>query len=142
MCKAIINTWERDSRMKFFTSTMISSVKAAFFLLFSVTAFGQTDIVKSESITGPLHQANLGKVIFTAKSIPVESLKETDFLKTFELKETSDLAIKAFMGNSLTNYLNRLAPELSVDELTRNGNYQFSFFVDGVLIHKENLHPV
>ena len=112
-----------------------------FFLLLSGTAFGQADIVKSDGITSPLHQANLGKVIFTAKSIPVESLNESVFLKTFELKETGDLAIKAFLGDSLTNYLHRLAPELSVDELTRNGNYQFSFFVDGVLIHKENLHP-
>lgn len=112
-------------------------------LLLCVPVLGQTDLVKSEGITSPLHQANLGKIIFTAKpvSVPVESLKESDFLKTFELKETSDLSIRAFMGNSLTNYLHRLAPELSVDELTRNGNYQFSFYVDGRLIYQENLHP-
>lgn len=127
--------------MTFSTWTKILSGKTALFLLLSGAAFGQTDIVKSEGITSPLHQANLGRIAFTAKSIPAESLKETDFLKTFELKETGDLAIRAFLGNSLTNYLHRLAPELSVDELTRNGNYQFSFFVDGVLIHKENLHP-
>jgi CubicO group peptidase (beta-lactamase class C family) len=127
--------------MNIYTWKKTSSFKAAFFLLLSATAFGQTDIVKSEGITGPLHQANLGKIIFTAKSIPFESLKETDFLKTFELNETSDLAIKAFIGNSMTNYLHRLAPELSVDELARNGNYQFSFFVDGRLIQKDNLHP-
>src|SRR5262249_44059653 len=59
----------------------------------------------------------------------------------FELKETGDLAMSAFMGTSLTNYLHRLAPDLPVDELTRSGNYQVSFFVDGVLIHKDNLHP-
>ena len=127
--------------MKVLTCAKLSVVKAAFFLLLSATAFGQADIVKSEGVTSPLHRANLGRVIFTAASIPVESLKETDSLKAFELKETGDLAMRAFMGNSLTNYLHRLAPELSADELTRNGNYQFSFFVDGVLIHKENLHP-
>lgn len=127
--------------MTFYTWTKISSVMTAFFLLLSGAAFGQTDIVKSEGITNPLHQANLGRIAFISTPIPVESLKETDFLKTFELRETGDLAFRAFMGNSLTNYLHRLAPELSVDELTRNGNYQFSFFVDGVLINKENLHP-
>ncbi|MFN2498594.1 MAG: serine hydrolase domain-containing protein [Pyrinomonadaceae bacterium] len=37
--------------------------------------------------------------------------------------------------------MHKLAPELTVDELTRQGNYQLSFFVDGVLIHKENLNP-
>lgn len=127
--------------MTFYTWTKISSVMTALFLLLSGAAFGQTDIVKSEGITNPLHQANLGRIAFISIPIPVESLKETDFLKTFELRETGDLAFRAFMGNSLTNYLHRLAPELSVDELTRNGNYQFSFFVDGVLINKENLHP-
>ena len=123
------------------TWTKILSVKAVLFLLLSCAAFGQTDIVKSEGITSPLHQANVGKIAFIANSIPAQNLKETDFLKTFELRETSDLAFRAFMGNSLTNYLHRLSPKLSVDELTGNGNYQFSFFVDGVLVHKENLHP-
>ena len=42
------------------------------------------------------------------------------------------------MSNSLTNYLHRLAPELTAEELVRRGNYQFSFFVDGALIYKEN----
>lgn len=116
-------------------------ILASLFLLLSQNIFAQADIVKSEGITSPLHQANLGRIAFIAKPVSIESLNETDFLKTFELNETGDLAIRAFMGNSLTNYLHRLAPELSVDELTRNGNYQFSFFVDGALVHKENFHP-
>jgi CubicO group peptidase (beta-lactamase class C family) len=119
----------------------ILGITAAILLALSATTFGQTDIVKSEGITSPLHQANLGKIVFTSNSVTIESLKETDFLKTFELKETGDLGIRAFMGNSLTNYLHALAPEMTAEELTRNGNYQFSFFVDGVLIHKENFHP-
>src|SRR5215211_3474300 len=100
-------------------------ILAALFLLLSQNIFGQADIVKSEGITSPLHQANLGRIAFTAKSVPAENLTETDFLKTFELRETSDLNIKAFLGNSLTNYLHRLAPELPVGELNRSGNYQF-----------------
>lgn len=76
-----------------------------------------------------------------SKLIALEEYKETDFLTAFELKEISDLNIRVFMGNSLTNYLHRLAPELTADELTKNGNYQFTFFVDGALIYKENLHP-
>ena len=120
----------------------IKIILAALFILLTQNIFGQeTDIVKSEGITSPLHQANLGRIVFTEKSIPVESLKETDFLKNFELKETGNLAMKAFLENSLTNYLHTLAPELPVDELTRNGNYQFSFFVDGALVHTENLNP-
>lgn len=127
--------------MKISKWTKIVIVKTALILLLSGTVFGQTDIVKSEGITNQLHQANLGKITFMAEAIPIESYKETDFLKTFELKETGDLSIRAFMGNSLTNYLHRLAPELMADELTQKGNYQFSFFVDSVLIYQVNLHP-
>ncbi len=115
-------------------------VWSAIYLLLSGTVFGQADIVKSEGITSPLHRANIGKITFMAKPIPIENYKETDFLKTFELKEPGDLNIRVFMDNSLTNYLHRLAPELTAEELLKSGNYQFSFFVDGVLIYKQNLH--
>src|SRR5262245_20903109 len=125
--------------MRTTTPTTISGVTTACLFLLSATAFGQADLVKSEGITGPLHQAHLGKIVFTEKPVPIERLKETDFLKAFELKETGDLAISAFMGTSLTNYLHRLAPDLPVHELTRSGNYQVSFFVDGVLIHRDDL---
>jgi CubicO group peptidase (beta-lactamase class C family) len=113
-------------------------ILAAFCLLLSQNIFAQADMVKSEGITSPLHQAHIGKITFMSKLIPVENYKETDFLKTFELKETSDLNIRVFMSNSLTNYLHRLAPELTAEELVRRGNYQFSFFVDGVFLYKEN----
>ena len=98
------------------------------------------DIVKSEGITSPLHQANVGKITFMSKLIPIADYKETDFLKTIELRETSDLYIRVFMNNSLTNYLHRLAPKLTAEELIKNGNYQFSFYVDDVLIYTENLN--
>jgi len=104
------------------------------------TSDNSADIVKSEGVTSPLHQANVGKITFMSKPIPKEDYKETDFLKTFELREMSELYVRVFMNNSLTNYLHRLAPELTTEELIKKGNYQFSFFVDGVLIYEENLN--
>lgn len=126
--------------MKIFNLLRNDIVFAALFSMFSIAAFGQTDLVKTEGNTSPLHQANTGKITFMAKPIPIENYRETDFLKTFELKETGDLNIRVFMANSLTNYLHRLAPELSAEELLKSGNYQFSFFVDNALIYTENLH--
>lgn len=114
-------------------------ILASLFLLLSQNIFAQADIVKSEGITSSLHQANIGKITFMSKLIPIENYKEMDFLKTFELKGTGDLNIRVFMSNSLTNYLHRLAPELTAEELVSRGNYQFSFFVDGALIYKENV---
>src|SRR5687768_3536921 len=117
--------------MKISKWMIIVSAKSALFLLLYSTVFAQTDMVKSEGITSDLHRINLGKIIFTAKPVPIESLQEKDFLQTVELKQTADLSFRAFLGNSLTNYLHRLAPQLSADELARQGSYQFSFFVDG-----------
>jgi CubicO group peptidase (beta-lactamase class C family) len=110
------------------------------YMLLCNSAFGQTDIVKHDGITSDLHRTNVGKITFMAQPIPLENYRETDFLKTYELRETGDLNLRVFMANSLTNYLHRLAPELAAEELIKRGNYQFTFLVDGALIYKENLH--
>lgn len=126
-------------RMKFSERIRMPIFGVLAVLLFSITACAQTDLVKADSITNPLHAANLGRIIFTQKSIPIENLAERDFLNTFDLDKAGGLAINAFMRNSLTNYLHQLAPQLAVDDLVRSGNYQFSYLVDGALIHTENL---
>ena len=118
---------------------MTHAGNAVICLVLSIGAFAQADIfVKDEGVTNDLHRANVGRIVFAPKS---DTTAEADFLKTFELKETGDLAIRAFMQTSLTNYLHRLAPEKSSDELNRDGNYQIAFYVDGALIHKEDLSP-
>lgn len=109
-------------------------------LLFCTAIFGQTELVKNEGITSDLHRANVGKITFMAKPIPIENYRESDFLKTYELREIGDLNIRVFMADSLTNYLHRLAPELAAAELVKKGNYQFAFYVDGSPVYKENLH--
>ncbi len=109
--------------------------------LFWLTSFAQTkDIVPTDGITSDLHRANVGKITFMDRNIPVEEYKETDFLATLELKQETNLNFRVFMENSITNYMHQLAPKLSADELNLKGNYQFSFFVDNTLIYKENIH--
>ena len=110
-------------------------------ILTTIQLFGQTaDIVKCDSITYTIHKANIGKIAFMSKVFPIETFKQTDFLTTFELKENTDLNIRVFLGNSLTNYLHLLSPQLSADELTKSGNYQFTFFVDNKKVYAENLN--
>jgi CubicO group peptidase (beta-lactamase class C family) len=105
------------------------------------TAFGQiTDIVQTDDIKTSLHKSNIGTITFMNGNIPLEQYKETDFLKTFELKVATNLNIRVFLNNSITNYMHQLAPTLTADELNLKGNYQFSFFVDNKLIYKENIH--
>jgi len=99
------------------------------------------DLVANDGISGALHKANIGRVTFMEKTIPIENYQASDFLSTVTLKENGDFAIRAFLGNSLTNYLHTLAPALTAEELNKAGNYRFSFYVDDALIYTENLHP-
>lgn len=113
-----------------------------FIFIMSVSLFAQRgDIVKTEGITSELHRANIGKIIFTSKSVAVSELKESEFLQTYELTNKSDLFINVFLGNSITNYLHLIVPELNTEELAKVGNYQFTLSVDGHLIYESNLMP-
>ena len=100
-----------------------------------------TDLVKPEGIKTTLHQNNLGRVFFTQKYIPNAALKEADFLQSYTLTNKSNLFFTAFLGNSLTNYLHRLQPDLTADSLVKIGNYQFTLFIDGNQIYQSNLWP-
>lgn len=98
------------------------------------------NIVICDSVTYSIHKANIGKIAFMEKAVPIETFTQTDFIQTFELNENSDLNIRVFLGNSLTNYLHLLSPQLTADDLTKSGNYQFTFFVDNIKVYTENLN--
>lgn len=99
-----------------------------------------SDIVQKDSISVPIHKVNIGKITFASKVIPTKDNTESDFLSSFEIKENSELYFKAFLGNSLTNYLHQLDTTLTAEQLVKKGNYQFSFYVDGDLLYTENLN--
>ena len=110
-------------------------------LLTYLNVSGQkTKFVNSDSIIYPIHKSNIGKIAFMEQAIAIENFKETDFLKSAEIKEKTDLNIRVFLGNSLTNYLHLLSPQLTSEELTKSGNYQFTFIVDGKKVYAENLN--
>lgn len=109
--------------------------------LYTIASSAQIkDIVQTDGFVNQLHQINVGRIVFMSDNIPLDQLKESDFLTSFELKPVSDLSIRPFLDNSITNYLHQLAPGIPADEIIKKGNYQFSFYVDGRLIYKENLH--
>lgn len=119
-------------------------MKPVLLLIFIFTFYlypGQNkNIVNPEKIENPVQKNNIGKIVFLNKSIALGSLKDSDFLSSSLFQENGDLGIRAFFDNSLVNYLHQLEPNWTVDELLKNGNYQFSFYVDGKLIYKENLN--
>ncbi|MCC7246169.1 MAG: serine hydrolase [Saprospiraceae bacterium] len=98
------------------------------------------NVVQPDSAIYSIHRSSIGKVAFMGKVVPIEQFTENDFLTTFELTDNTDLNIRVFLGNSLTNYLHQLSPETPVEQLTKKGNFQFVFWVDDKKIYTENLH--
>ncbi|HTJ14502.1 MAG TPA: serine hydrolase domain-containing protein [Dinghuibacter sp.] len=105
----------------------------------SVSAQAPGDLVKTHGIHSPIHKANIGRIVFTDREIPPADLTAGDFLRHYVLTNKSELFITAFMGNSLTNELHRMAPGWTADSLTKNGGYQLALFVDGKLVYKSNI---
>jgi len=97
------------------------------------------DLVKDQGITSSLHQANIGRIVFTSREIDLPQLTTGDFLQTYELTNKSDLFMTAFMAHSLTNYMHRLAPESPADSLHKTSGYQFSLYIDHRLIYKSDI---
>lgn len=113
---------------------------------FIFTACGQTPsdlvpgFVPHQGISTPMHQKHVGRIVFMSNTRPLKDCSESDFISSFEIKESSDLNFTAFMGNSLTNYLHELDTTLTAEELIQKGNFQFSFIVDDSLFYTENLN--
>jgi CubicO group peptidase (beta-lactamase class C family) len=110
-------------------------------ILISFFSSGQAlNLVVPEKIETSIQKNNLNTIVFSDKVIPLQNLKESDFLTSMAFEEDKDLDIRVFQDNSLVNYLHQLDPSLTAEELLKKGNYQFSFYVDGKLIYVENLN--
>ncbi|HAA10519.1 MAG TPA: serine hydrolase, partial [Cytophagales bacterium] len=117
-------------------------ISAASFSACAQNAASQSSgFVPDNGITSPLHEANLGNILFLDNTRPLSENRESDFLSSFKVKPTSDLNFSAFLDQSLVNHLHQLDPSLTAEELVKRGNYQFSFYVDDALLYTENLHP-
>lgn len=88
-----------------------------------------------------IESENIGKIVFLNKPLTLEQISPDDLINTFDLKQNEHLDARIFMSNSLTDYLHEIDTNSPVEQLVKNGNYRFSFYVDDVLIYTENLHP-
>ncbi|MFC4165385.1 serine hydrolase domain-containing protein [Epilithonimonas zeae] len=109
-------------------------------LVFGFSLSQTKNIIEPEKIENPVQKNHLNQILFLDKVVPLENLKESDFLKTMTFQEDKDFDIRVFLDNSLVNYLHQLDNSLTIDELLKKGNYQFNFYVDGKLIYTENLN--
>lgn len=96
------------------------------------------DLVETDGIADDFHRRNSGKILFSDEP---PAGREYETPEELTLSAEDELYLTVLLDNSLTNYLHRLAPEVTLAELDRSGNYQFTFFVDGKVIYTSNLHP-
>lgn len=97
--------------------------------------------VPDQGITSPFHRAHVGEILFSAKAIPPAAYNDAAFARAFRFTPKSSLFMTVFLGTSLTNALHNLAPAATAETLTKQGNYQFSFYVDQRQVYVSNLHP-
>jgi CubicO group peptidase (beta-lactamase class C family) len=86
-------------------------------------------------------QAPIGQIRFAASELPLNTDEQPNGLTTYTLGPRSQLFITAFMGGTLLEHLQRLAPGRSAEELLNVGSYQFLFYVDGRQIYELQLPP-
>jgi CubicO group peptidase (beta-lactamase class C family) len=104
--------------------------------------FGQQkNIVEPEQFKTDLHRLNIGKIFFTKQRLSYVNIRVSNFLKSYKLTSRSNLFFVAYFNNSLTNYKHHIFQTNSADTLFKFGNYQFSIFIDNMLIYRSNLLP-
>jgi CubicO group peptidase (beta-lactamase class C family) len=83
----------------------------------------------------------IGQIIFSDRMPGSSSLSQHKQVPVYPFTHKSDLFILAKFDQPLSAYLQELAPGLSGDSIFRQGNFQFSLYVDQRLIYQSNLLP-
>lgn len=79
-------------------------------------------------------------LFFSKDAITKDTATNENFVDSFILNEDEFLSIHFTLEKPLIKSLQALEPTLTEDELLANGNFQFSFLVDGELIYVEEVN--
>ena len=80
------------------------------------------------------------EVLFSKVDLTKENVTPKDYVANFNLYEDEFLTMHFTLPKPLIKSLLELAPNLSEEELLAQGNFQFSFIVNGKTIYVENLN--
>ncbi|RSK50186.1 serine hydrolase domain-containing protein [Hymenobacter rigui] len=97
--------------------------------------------VPDNGITSPFHRAHVGEILFSSQAVAPDAYTDAAFTQSSLFTPKSSLFITVFLGTSLTNALHELAPAATAEDLVKQGNYQFTFYVDQRQVFVSNLHP-
>ncbi len=85
------------------------------------------------------HKEHIGEIVFDTKYHKPQEYTEGHIKKSVTLSTDDEFFGRMFLAKTQTYYLHQLAPELPVNELCKNGSYQFTFYVDGKKVYTNNL---
>ena len=109
-----------------------SRVKAAE----EATHAAQAHSPKDQGITNPLHEKNVGKIVFTRSDVSLEALTEANFVNAFKLGEK--IYFRVYMKESGVRALRPLVDsKISADLIGNSARYAWRFIVDGKVIEPE-----
>ncbi|MGN6416401.1 MAG: serine hydrolase domain-containing protein [Pseudobacter sp.] len=86
-------------------------------------------------------QRPVRKLFFSQAAFPIDTLIKQQGVQPLRFTNKTNLYLTVSLEKPLTACLQALAPSIHRDSLAKLGNYQFSFFVDGILIYRTELMP-
>lgn len=128
--------------MGYLMVSAINKIILSFFKLVLLTFIVPQIALANDSFASQkaLHNNNVGRLMFTTSPGNISADSRQGIISSIDLNSSKNLYFTAFLAKPLSNYLVDLAPELSLEAVTKKGNFQFSFFVDDELTYTENLN--
>ncbi len=96
---------------------------------------------QAKSTSVQMKPTKVGRIIFSSTAKPNAAYQPDEKLHSFALNTDKNLYLNAVLDKPLTAYLQELVPELPAATLNQQGNYQFTFVVNGSEVYSENLNP-
>lgn len=112
------------------------------FALCTIKVSGQGQgFAKEQHNSSSLHKTLAGKIVFSSKEVVPNAPAEKGISQPYLFTPKSSLYMTVFFDQPLTNTIQQLVPDAKMNEVTELGSLHFSFYVDGRLVHQDNLHP-
>ncbi|QOI96494.1 MAG: serine hydrolase [Flammeovirgaceae bacterium] len=111
------------------------------FFVLNANAVGQVSDSEIDKNTATMLKRNTGKIVFIQDNIEQSRTRESDFLNTYTLTDSSTLYFRFFINNSLVKCIRKLEPSLDSQDIEESGSFQITYFVDNKKIYTELLFP-
>ena len=104
-------------------------------------SFASNNIPLNENgVQSEIEKMNIGNIIFTQSPQSTLNSNKINAISTLDLNNDKNFYFTSFLSKPLTSYLQELAPDLTPQTLNKQGNFQFTFYVDNTLVYTENLN--